>query len=123
MPPPVKGQHLQDAIQGYAVYLGTIDCTGTSKTNHQATTAFNNTGEGLSGKVLMLVNEHTDVIRIYPVKANDGTVTVTRAAGAAFGFPIQPGAALTMNMGDAYSWLAAVAASGAGKLDEFEKKG
>lgn len=39
---------------GCPVYLGTIDFTGTAKTNAEATTPFNAASPALSGKVLLL---------------------------------------------------------------------
>jgi len=64
-------------LNGEPVYLGTIDYTGTSKTNHEATTPFANTGDELCGKVLLL-QPSTEV---YVGRATTSTGTVTAVNG------------------------------------------
>lgn len=61
------------ALQGQPTYLGTIDFTGTSKTNGQATIPFNNTGETLCGKLLLL--QPTQGVYIGKSGTSGGTVT------------------------------------------------
>lgn len=121
MPAAVYGAHLQNALNGYPVYLGTVDATTTSKTNHEATTAFNNTGEALTGKVLLIYNAGSVDIRVHPVATNTGTTTNTR--GARFGVPIGPNERVIITMGRLYPWLAVIATSSTANVDVWELTG
>ena len=118
MPAALTGIHLQGAIVGYPVYLGTYDATTTSKTNHQATTVFNNTGVALKGKVLCIYNAGSVDVRWHPTATNDGTTTNTR--GATFGVPLAPGSFATVRMGETYGWLAVIATSSTANVDVWE---
>lgn len=69
----------QYALNGQPEFLGTIDFTGTSKTNAQASVAFNDTGDTLCGK-LLLVQVATGG-SAYLGKAVTSTSTVTATNG------------------------------------------
>lgn len=118
MPAPLTGDALSNALNGYPLYLGTVDATTTSKTNAQATTAFAASGDALAGKVLMIQNAGTVSIRLHPVATSTGTVSNTRGAG--FGPEIQPGERIDVTMGRTYSFLAIIATSGAANVDFWE---
>lgn len=120
MPGPLTGVHLQGAIVGYPIYLGTVDATTTSKTNKEATTPFNDTTPGLSGKVLLIYNAGSVDIRVYPVDTDTGVVTNTRAAGAKFGVPLAPGSFFTIRMGATYRWMAVITTSSTANVDFWE---
>lgn len=102
-------------------YLGTIDFGAASKTNHQATTPFNNTGTALCGKILLLQPDQD--VYILPTNTNTGTVT------AANGYKLLAGQAATITVddleerviaGEFYGWLAALQVSAGGNLKVWE---
>ncbi len=99
-------------LSGTPKYLGVIDFTGTSKTNHQATSVFNNTGAALTGKTLLL--QCSAAVHILPVTTNDGTVTT------ATGVKLAADERVIISMGSTYGWLAAIQTSGAGNLSFWE---
>lgn len=108
-------------MSGRPNYLGTIDFTGTSKTNHQATTPFNNTGTALMGKILLLQPD-ADVY-ILPVLSNSAAVT------SSIGVKLSAGERVILTFGDLSSslvageyhgWLAALQVSAGGNLKIWE---
>lgn len=108
-------------LSGNPRLLGTIDFTATSKTNHQATTPFNNTGNALLGKVLVL--SATQNCYILPVTTNVGTVTT------ATGVPLFANERVIMVMddidlsvaaGEFYGWLACIRSTADGNLRIWE---
>lgn len=118
MPAALSGDHLIGALNGYPLYLGTVDATTTSKTNHEATTPFNDTGEALKGKVLLIVNAGTVDIRIHPMALNNGVVSNSRGAG--FGVPVGAGERVTVRMGTSYGFMAVIATSSTANVDIWE---
>jgi hypothetical protein len=118
MPAPLRGDALSDALNGYPVYLGTVDATTTSKTNAQASSAFANSGDALRGKVLMIQNAGSVSIRIHPVSSSTGTVANARGTG--FGPEIQPGERVYIRMGETYPYLAVIATSSTASVDFWE---
>ncbi len=108
-------------LSGSPRYLGVIDFTATSKTNHEATTPFNNTGTALAGKVLLL--QATQDCYILPRPTNTGTVTSTTGVKIAAGERVQ----ITMDdidsktpAGENYGWLACLRVSTSGNLSVWE---
>ena len=104
-------------LYGSPKYLGVIDYTGTSKTNHEATTPFNNTGDALCGKVLLI--HSATASHVLPVDTNTGTVTT------ATGVPVGADAVriLTMppsNTGLTRCWLAVIRNAASGNLSVWE---
>lgn len=102
-------------------YLGTIDFTAASKTNHTATTPFNNTGTALCGKILLLQPDQD--VYILPTNSNTGAVTSTN------GYKLLAGQAATITVddldskdeaGEFYGWLAALRVSADGNLKVWE---
>lgn len=108
----------QAASIGSPKYLGTIDATTTSRTNGQATTPFLNTGDGLKGKILLIVNDGTVNVRILPTATATGVVTVTR--GANFGVPLTAGERVIVRMTHDYPFMAVITPVGTANLDIFE---
>lgn len=109
-----------EAYNGTPLYLGTIDATTTSKTNHEATTAFSNTGDALGGKILLIHNTGTTAARVYGVTTNTGTVTNTRGAAAAFGVPIAPDSIKVLTMTADRKFLAVIMVSSTANVDVWE---
>lgn len=110
-----SGSILDQKLVGSPAYLGTIDYTGTSKTNHQATTPFNNTSTALCGKLLLL--QPSTAVYILPVNANDGTVT------AANGVKLQVDErVIIFFLENSVCWLAALRVSASGDLKAWELK-
>lgn len=108
---------------GYPVFLGTIDFTGTSKTNAQATTPFSATFPGLAGKALLLQTDQD--VYVLPVTTSTGTVTSSN------GVKLSAGERVTITMpdrdqrdisGDAPDFLAALQVSAGGNLKVWELK-
>lgn len=103
-------------LYGTPKYLGVIDYTGTSTTNHQASTPFNNTGDALCGKTLLL--KATTDAHVLAVSTNTGTVTT------ATGVPIGPTDRVIQTMPASVSgtkcWLAVIRATASGNLSVWE---
>lgn len=112
--------NLNQALNGYPVYLGTIDCTTTAKTNAEATTPFGNTGELLKGKVLLIKNAGSVDVYIHPVATSTGDVVTAR--GANYGVPLAAGERVYVTMGSAYGYISAIAASSTANLDFWEMR-
>ncbi len=115
-------KHSTDAIAadtGMPIYLGRYDATVSSKTNSQATDAFNATGNGLAGKTLLLLNNGVVEISVYPVATATATVTRTYAAAANLGVPVAAGARVTLRMGN-LPFLAVMTASSTANVDVWE---
>lgn len=103
---------------GHPVYLGTIDATTTSKTNHQATTPFNNTGGALCGKLLLIQNAGSVAVRLHAVTTTTGTTTNTRGTG--FGPEIQSKERVIVFMDDTRCYMAGIALSSTANIDFWE---
>jgi hypothetical protein len=113
MPAPLHGHDLQDALRGVPVALGVIASTSgpASKNNHTTSSAFNNTGEALSGKVLTLYASAAGYIAV----GSDNSVAATSSS-----FPIAATTATTFRMRGSDKFLAFIAASGTANLSVFE---
>jgi hypothetical protein len=114
----LASDHRAGASLGSPRYLGTTDCTTTSKTNAQATTAYPASGD-LSGKCLLIYNASTTVdVHVHPVSSSTGTVTTNRTGN--HGAPVKPGSFVEITMGGSDSHLAAITASSTANLDVWE---
>lgn len=118
MPAPLTGDALSNTLNGYPLYLGTVDATTTAKTNAEATTPFATTGDNLKGKVLMIQNAGAVSVRLHPVSTSTGDVSNTRGAG--FGPEIQPGERIYVTMGSTYGYLSVIATSSTANVDFWE---
>lgn len=123
MPRNPSRHHLDVRLNGSPDYLGTIDCTTTSKTNHEATTPFNNTGNALLGKVLLLSNEGTVDVYVHPVSTNAGLVTSDGTGNHGVRIGAAERVILMMEDDDTGSpnkWIAAKTASGTANLRIYD---
>lgn len=115
-----SGPVLDLRLNSTPTYLGTIDATTTAKTNAEATTPFNTTGDLLKGKVLLIQNAGTVSIRLYAVNGSTDDVSNTRGAG--FGPEIQPGERIIMVMNLSNGYLAGITTSSTANIDIWELK-
>lgn len=99
--------------------LGVIASTGTTKNNHDTAAAFNNTGDALKGKILLL--RSSVAARFLPGTANTAA-TVATAGQATTGVPIAAGERVVVVMTDTYGWVAYLPDSGSGNLEVWELK-
>ena len=88
-----------EAVNGTHVFLGTIVAT-TTKNNHDTAVPFNNTGEALKGKVLLV--QPDAACHILPGLLNTSTVTTTN------GLKLAADQTYVIMMGSSYGWLAVV---------------
>lgn len=108
-----SGSILDQKLVGSPAYLGTIDYTGTSKTNHEATTPFNNVTPALCGKLLLL--QPSTAVYILGATTNTGTVTAVN------GVKLQVDERVIVMMKDnTKCWLAALRVSASGDLKFWE---
>lgn len=104
---PGDGDLLAQYINGSMTFLGVIIAT-TTKNNHDTATPFNDTGNGLAGKVLMV---QSDVAcYIYPGTTNAATATGTVTGN---GYYLAANDARTFTMGSLQGWLACVGVAAA----------
>ncbi len=106
-------QALADAPRNF---LGVIIAT-TTKNNHNTATPFNNTGNALQGKTLLV--QADTACYIYTGKLNTQTVTGTATGN---GFLLEAGKGYSFTMGPDEGYLAAVAVSGTSNLKVWECK-
>lgn len=108
------GNLLAAAVVGAPSFLGAVDYTGISTTNHQASTPFNNTGSALCGMVLLL--QPTTDVYILPVTTNTGAVTTAN------GVLLFANERVELSMTDFFTgnatecWLAAIRSTASGNL-------
>jgi hypothetical protein len=118
MPPRPHPLEVQNIMLGQWTYLGTIDATTTSKTNAEATTPFNTTGELLKGKLLMFMCDATTV-RVATVSTSTSTVTTNRTGS--FGVPIATAnSAMYVLMGQRNGYIAAITSASTANVDVWE---
>lgn len=105
---PISPLGMVGTCLGTPTLLGTIDFTAASKTNASATTPFNNTGDGLAGKCLLL--QPTQPVYIVPGTSSATTASSTTAV------LIKADERVCFCMHTNYSHLAAIAYSTGGNL-------
>jgi hypothetical protein len=101
--PPPGPQHLLGPLNGTPVRLGTIVAT-TTKNNYDTATPFNNSGDGLAGKVLLIQADAAGYI--LPGTASTSTVTTSN------GVKVSADERVIITMQSNYLSLAALAVSG-----------
>lgn len=102
---------LTSIVEGTPVFLGVIVAT-TTKNNHDTAVPFNNTGDALEGKQLLI---QTDAAcYILPGVLNTSTVTTAN------GVLLAAGERVTVGMRQGYKWLAALAVSGTANVRVWE---
>ena len=99
------------ALNGTPVLLGTIVAT-TTKNNDDTATPFNNTGDALKGKTVVLQSDTACYVKAGTVD----TVTVT----AATGLLLEANEKYVLSLGSNYGWIAALAVSGTSNVKVFE---
>lgn len=102
---PPSGYAIQGPLNGVPVLLGVIQAS-TTKNNNDTATPFNNTGDALEGKVLMIQCDAAANVRC------DGTTsTVTASAtitNAAYGPHVDANQVVYCTMSLGFKWVAAV---------------
>lgn len=109
--PVLRKVELQD-INGTPVFLGVIAYTGSSVNNHTTGAAFNNTGNALKGKALLI--QASTVCYVTFGTANDA------AATTAAGVKLAADEKAIVTMHSDYGWIAAIRDSASGNLRVWE---
>lgn len=99
-------------LNGMPIFLGVIDATTTSKTNHEATTPFNNTGEALKGKTLLIQVSAECYIGV--TSTSTGTVTTAN------GVKLAADERVIIMMGQSRGFLAAIHATATANVRVWE---
>jgi hypothetical protein len=102
---------LTAVLNGVPVYLGVVVAT-TTKNNHDTVAAFNDTGEALKGKVVMMQSDAAFYF-------NCGTVN-TATATTTNGVLVAAGERVVMLMGSSYGWIACLSVSGTANVKFWE---
>lgn len=100
-----------EAVNGTHTFLGTIIAT-TTKNNNDTATPFNNSGEALKGKVLLL--QPDAACYILPGTLSTTTVTTTN------GLKVGADQTYVIIMGAGYGFLACLAVTGTANLKVWE---
>lgn len=108
----LHGDQLFDASNGTPVFLGVIIAT-TTKNNHDTATPFNNTGDALKGKLLLLQPDTACWVKFGT--ANTVTASSTATAGSIY-LAARERVIVGMAGGLGYGWIACVAVSGTTNL-------
>jgi hypothetical protein len=98
-------------LSGTPVYKGTIVAT-TTKNNHDTAAPFLNTGEALTGKVLLIQSDAA----AYILPGTTNAATVTTANGVLLGAYDR----VVIAMGQSYGWLAGLSVSGTANIKVWE---
>lgn len=115
MPSRLAGSHAIDALYGNPVHLGTIVAT-TTKNNHDTSTVFNDTGDALKGKMLLLQSDAAFYVRAGTVN----TITVTAGTATTAGVKVEAGEKYILSLGRDQGWIACLSASGTATVQVFE---
>jgi hypothetical protein len=97
-------------LNGTPVLLGTVIAT-TTKNNHDTATPFNNTGDALKGKLLMLQPDAACYINFATTNAGTATTSAIKLAADE---------RVVVSMTEAHGWVACVSASGTTNLRVWE---
>ena len=98
-------------LNGTPVYLGVIVAT-TTKNNHDTAAPFNNTGEALKGKTLLIQSDAA--FYLYTGTTNAATASTTN------GVLVAANERIVMVMGSSYGWVAALAVTGTANVRVWE---
>jgi hypothetical protein len=109
--PRLHGPALDEQVYGPANWLGTIVAT-TTKNNHDTATPFNDTGDGLGGKLLLLQPDAACYVKFGTTNAT----TVTSSNG----LKLAADQFYYVNVPSNYGWVAALAVSGTANVKVFE---
>lgn len=106
MPAPLRGDALASVLYGKPTLLGCIVAT-TTKNNNDTAAPFNNTGDALKGKTLLLQPDSACHVAFGTVN----TVTVANSATAG-GVKLAADERFYISMGEDTGWIACIIASG-----------
>lgn len=107
----MSSKYALERLSGTPSYLGVIVAT-TTKNNHDTAAAFNNTGDALTGKCLLI--QPDAACYVLPGTANSATVTTTN------GLKLEANSATVIVMTESHGWLACVSVSGTTNLKVWE---
>ena len=108
--PRLHGPALDEAVYGAPVLLGKIVAT-TTKNNHDTATPFNDTGDALGGKLLVLQSDVACYIKVGKTNAITATTADLKLAADQLFY---------LNLPADYGFIAAVAVSGTANVKVFE---
>lgn len=108
------------ALNGTPRYLGTIVAT-TTKNNHDTATAFNNTGDALKGKLLLIQPDAACHINFGTTNAITAVTSQTAGAVSVF-IGANERVIVRMDPESGFGWIAAVAVSGTANVKVFDLK-
>jgi hypothetical protein len=108
----LENWRLIEAVNGSITFLGTIVSAGTAINNHTTASAFNNTGDALGGKVLLL--QATAALYLLPGTSNAASVTSTN------GVKLGADERVIVTMSGSQGWLAQIPVSGSANLKVWE---
>ena len=111
MPSRITGLHLVDALNGSPSFRGVIVAT-TTKNNHDTVAAFNNTGDALKGRVLLLQPDAA----CYVYFGSTNAATATTANGIKLAADERVLVTMTRDNG----WVACVSVTGTINLRVWE---
>ncbi len=103
----LNGDRANLALNGSPTFLGVIVAT-TTKNNHDTVAAFNNTGDALKGKIVMIQSDAA----CYVLAGSLNTSTVTTANGV----KLAPDERVIITMSRDQGWLAGLAVSGTANI-------
>jgi hypothetical protein len=106
----LNGAALDAALFGTPTRLGVIVAT-TTKNNHDTATPFNNTGDALGGKLLVLQPDTACHITVGSLNTQTATTTAIK---------LEANERFVLNMGTGPKFLACVAVSGTTNLQVYE---
>ncbi len=115
MPARMTGTHAIDALYSNPVHLGTIVAT-TTKNNHDTAVVFNDTGDALKGKMLLLQSDAAFYVRAGTVN----TITVTAGTSTPAGAKVEANEKYILNLGQEQGWIACLSVSGTATIQVFE---
>lgn len=111
MPSRLAGPQLDVALVGSPSRLGVIIATTTSKNNHDTATPFNNTGDALTGKLLVLQPD---------VACRIKTGSTNATAAAATDLLLEANEKFPLSMPSGHGFLAARAEAGTVNMQVYE---
>jgi hypothetical protein len=108
------------ALNGTPRYLGTIVAT-TTKNNHDTATPFNNTGDALKGKLLLI---QTDAACYINFGTTNAITAVSSATTGAVSVKLNADERVIVRMDpeSGYGWIAALAVSGTANIKVWDLK-
>lgn len=102
---------LTTTLNGVPTYLGVVVAT-TTKNNHDTAAPFNNTGEALKGRVLMMQSDAA----FYFNAGITNAITATTTNGVL----VAAGERVILVMGSSYGWMACLAVTGTANIKFWE---